>query len=281
MEQRVGRIDRVRSHSDRRLSRPNDGTLAGEDKLQVYFPHLEDTVEVLQVHRVLERMNVFLRLMHEGLTIPGGEQRTINADHEFAKVRRIVPQILEQLQSAFPIRPEYLTGTILELARSPELAREIGGRFSDLLKANLPDLDVSWEPQTSPGQLTGTAHLKTRIQPFTLILESIGSHPVVRCVSPVGCVGPSEDQEAVVASALRTSTKIGAILTSDDRTYDLTVESEVILSASAEFDLLRVSSLIRRVVAQDDAIEQEHLPGVDAALDTFRQDLDREVADGL
>lgn len=280
MEQRVGRIDRVRSHSDRRLSRPNDGTLAGEDKLQVYFPHLEDTVEVLQVHRVLERMNVFLRLMHEGLTIPGVEQRTINADHEFAKARRLVPQILERLESAFPVRPEHLTGKIKDLARPPELATEIGNRLAGITKAVLPDVDVSWEPQIALGQLTGTAHLKTRIQPFTLILESIGSHPVVRCVSPVGCVGPGEDQTAFVASALHASTKIGAIMTSDDRTYDLTVESEVILSSSPEFDVPRVSSLIRRVVAQADALEQEHLPGVDAALDTFRQDLDREVADG-
>ena len=279
MEQRVGRIDRVRSHSDRRLSRPNAGTLVGEDKLQVYFPHLEDTVEVLQVHRVLERMNVFLRLMHEGLTIPGVEQRTINADHEFAKSRRIVAPILDRLESAFPIRPEHLTGKVKNLARPPELASEIGSRLAGLVTAVFPELEVTWEPQSSLGQLTGTAHLKTRIQPFTLILESIGPHPVVRCVSPVGCVDPREDQAAVIASALRASMKIGAILTRDYRTYDLTVESEVILASSAEFDVPRVLSLIRRVVAQADALEQEHLPGVDAALDAFRQDLDRETVD--
>jgi nucleotidyltransferase/DNA polymerase involved in DNA repair len=48
-----------------------------EDLLQVYFPHLEDTVEVLQVRRVLERMNTFLRLMHEGLTITDQAERKI------------------------------------------------------------------------------------------------------------------------------------------------------------------------------------------------------------
>lgn len=284
MEQRVGRIDRVRSHSDRRLSRPNEGALAGEDKLQVYFPHLEDTVEVLQVHRVLERMNVFLRLMHEGLTIPGTEQRTINANHEFAKTRRLVLPIVERLESAFPIRPEHLEGRNKGLARSPELAAEIGNRLARLVKVKLPDVDVTWEPQTSPGQLTGTAHLTThikpRVQPFTLILGSMGSHPVVRCVSPVGRVGLSEDPAAVVASTLRALTKIGAILTKDDRTYDLTVESEVILSASPEFDALRVSSLIRRVVSQADLLEQELLPGNDAGLDTFRKDLELEADDG-
>jgi hypothetical protein len=280
MEQRVGRIDRVRSHTDRRLSRPAEGALAPDDKLQVYFPHLEDTIEVLQVHRVLERMNVYLRLMHEGLIIPGVEQRTINTNHEFAKARQIVPQIVERLESAFPVRPEHLAGTIVNLASPPELATEIGRRFAGLMAAVFPDVDVAWEPQKSPGQLTGTANLKTRIQPFTLILESIGSHPAVRCVSPVGCVSPGDAQDVIVASALRVPMKIGAILTSEVRTYDLTVESEVILSASAEFDVPRVSNLIRRVVTQADALEQEHRPGDDAALDQFRQDLEREIADG-
>src|SRR5205085_6945786 len=52
MEQRIGRIDRVRSQTDRRLSgRANSPD--GKDLLQVYFPYLEDTIEILQVQRVL------------------------------------------------------------------------------------------------------------------------------------------------------------------------------------------------------------------------------------
>jgi hypothetical protein len=63
MEQRTGRIDRVRSQTDRRLA-TLDREPTGDDWLQVYFPHLQDTVEVLQVERVLDRMAAFLRLMH-------------------------------------------------------------------------------------------------------------------------------------------------------------------------------------------------------------------------
>ena len=55
MEQRIGRIDRVCSQADRRLS-SLDHEPIGDDWLQVYFPYLDDTVEVLQVERVLERM---------------------------------------------------------------------------------------------------------------------------------------------------------------------------------------------------------------------------------
>jgi len=59
MEQRIGRLDRVRSHTERRLIDIKGRSPRGDELLQVYFPHLEDTVEVLQVHRVLERMNFF------------------------------------------------------------------------------------------------------------------------------------------------------------------------------------------------------------------------------
>ena len=62
MEQRIGRIDRVRSQSDRRLSELHRDA-HGDELLQVYFPYLQDTVEILQVERVLERMNVFLKMM--------------------------------------------------------------------------------------------------------------------------------------------------------------------------------------------------------------------------
>ena len=56
MEQRTGRIDRVRSESDRRLSGLTERSPTGDEKLQVFFPHLEDTVEVLQVQRVLDQV---------------------------------------------------------------------------------------------------------------------------------------------------------------------------------------------------------------------------------
>lgn len=87
MEQRVGRIDRVRSQTDRRLG-SLQRTQFNDELLQVYFPHLEDTVEVLQVQRVLERMNTFLRLMHEGLTVTDQPDRKIDLKREFAGEKR-------------------------------------------------------------------------------------------------------------------------------------------------------------------------------------------------
>jgi hypothetical protein len=278
MEQRIGRIDRVRSHTDRRISASADLEMKGADKLQVYFPHLEDTVEVLQVQRVLERMNTFIRLMHEGLTATGQEQKTIDAKQEFLKMRQLVEQINGRLHSAFPIKPEHLKGSIRKLAVEPGYSKLVVERFSKLSQQQLPDLEIEWEKPTTSTQLTGTVRLGKRIQPFTVLLQSIGSRPLVRCISPVGLVVPADIELSISEAAARIGCKVGAILTSDERTYDLTVEGEVTLAEDMDSDLHRFRSLIGKVVRQADFLEQEFLPQVDEVLDTFRDDLLREAS---
>ena len=277
MEQRIGRIDRVRSQTEFRLSAIRDRPLKGEDMLQVYFPHLEDTVEILQVQRVLERMNVFLRLMHEGLTTAGREERTIDAGKELVRGRRDVPQIRERLVSAFPVSPEHTKRGTGQLEVGPDLADTVKRRFASLTNAPLSGIEVVWEPQNEPTRLFGTARLtNSRIQPFSLLLRSVGLHPVVRCISPVGSIGPDQNPDALVATAEASPIHIGAIRTSEDRTYDVTVEGDVILVASDEHNATRVAMLIQRVVQLADAVEQEHLPGQDEVLGTFRAELSQE-----
>lgn len=280
MEQRTGRIDRVRSASDRRLTTLADRLPDGDEKLQVYYPHLEETVEVLQVQRVLERMNTFLRLMHEGLTVPRHDQRSINVDQEFANRRRTVPRIDERLRTAFPIEPQHLLGEPRELRTEQRFAHELRDRFGELTGLQFEGLHVEWEPIAAPGQLAGTVRLDARQQPFTLLLRSLGSHPLVRCVSPVGSVGPDDNADALVALNSRVGAKIGALRTDEERSYDLTVEGEVLLAARCESDAVRIGELIRRVTGQADAIEREHLGvHVDRKLAEFRDDLLKEAGD--
>jgi superfamily II DNA or RNA helicase len=276
MEQRIGRIDRVRSQTETRLNAIRGRPLRGEDMLQVYFPHLEDTVEVLQVQRVLERMNIFLRLMHEGLITAGSDERTINTGQEFARGRRLVPPIRERLESAFPVLPGHLECEPRKLAIGPEVAQDLSRRFARLASQGLPGVEVVWEAQTEPGMLLGTARIGNRIQPFSLVLKSMNGWPVVRCVSPVGRVGPGEEQDAVVTSAATVAVRIGAIVTTEERTYDLTAEGDVLLVAGAESDVARVALLVDRVVKQADALERRHLSGRDEVLATFREELTDE-----
>ena len=72
MEQRTGRIDRIGGFVQRQL----DGSASHPDPdelIQVYYPHLHDTVEVLQVRRVLKRLNRFPPPADRGVSTPAPE----------------------------------------------------------------------------------------------------------------------------------------------------------------------------------------------------------------
>jgi len=280
MEQRIGRIDRVRSQSDRRLGKLNRSH-SDDELLQVYFPHLEDTVEVLQVQRVLERINTFLRLMHEGLTVTDQAERKIDMKREFANEKRIVPQIRTKLQTAFPIPKEILTGTESDLATTPEEAAQVHARFVALSRAALPGVEVCWDSHPEPCRLLGTAILSHRQQPFTLLLRCFLDRLLVRCISPVGKVYQQQSQDVIQTSVARSPAKVGAILGADDRSYNLTVEGDVFLSPDAGVNALRVAQLLRRVTAEADRLEHLHLPGRDEPLTAFKVDLTEEMKYGI
>jgi Type III restriction enzyme, res subunit/Helicase conserved C-terminal domain len=274
MEQRVGRIDRVRSLTDRRLSALKT-TMTDEDKLQVYLPHLQDTVEVFQVRRVLERMNTFLRLMHEGLILPRDEGSRINLEREVAAGQREVPPVQGLLKSAFSCE-RHLGGEHLNLEVGPDYVEDAQRRFLRLRDAHLEGLRIDWEPTVSSGRLLGTAKLGRRIQPFTLLLKSIAGRLLVRCISPVGRVSPEDNLETIQSTVAQKFVRIGAIRTAEDKTYDLTVEEDVLLGVSDTDDFIRIAALIRRVVEQADLQEQAYLPGLDEALNTFASQLGQE-----
>jgi superfamily II DNA or RNA helicase len=276
MEQRIGRIDRVRSQTDRRLSAlPTDP--AANEFLQVYFPHLQDTVEVLQVERVLQRMNVFLRLMHEGLLAPFKEDPKIDVKREFAKTRRDIEQIRERLVSAFPVRSEWLQGTIRDLVVAPEHAERLQRRFAGLTVSPTLPFSIRWERQLDAVSLLGTAQLKRRIQPFALILRSVAESAVVRCISPVGRVTDESQHEVILNFARsRPGVRIGLIQTDLERTYDLTVESDVLLTDLETHDAERLRLLLERVLPQADDLEHALRPEDDAPLPRFQKDMETE-----
>jgi len=280
MEQRIGRIDRVRSQTERRLGAlPCEPT--GEQLLQVFYPYLEDSVEILQVQSVLERMNVFLRLMHEGLSTPKEGSKRINVEKEIIGGRQIVEAIRERLQSAFPIQDWAKKGSTTDLAVTGDVARTALDRLHALSACTYGDLKIDWEQPNGNGMLLGTVRLPSgRVQPFALLLRSEREHLVVRCVSPVGRVHPEEAMD-VIAESIRTApVRLGAILSRDERSYDLTVEEDVLLG-SRETDARRVGMLLVRVAEQADVLEQVHLPGRDQHLEVFEEDLKEEGYNGF
>lgn len=275
MEQRIGRIDRVRSQTDRRLSKL-DVEPAGDDFLQVHFPYLRDTVEILQVERVLERMNVFLRLMHEGLVTSGVEAKHIDIQQTVARGRRPVEVISKKLQTAFPITDERLRGEVTKLAVTPGLAEATDRRLEALKSSLGVAIGVDWSPTLIPGQLLGTMKLSSgRIQPFTLFLDSLGGRLLLRCVSPVGIVDIHHLQKEIAESVVTSRLRLGVVEDRDEKSYNLTVQEDVLLAAP-EHDHARALALLQRVGREADRLEFEHLPGSDQPLEVFQEKLKQE-----
>jgi hypothetical protein len=237
-------------------------------------------VEVLQVERVLDRMNTFLRLMHEGLALPAQDQRKIDVQREIVAARRRVETIREPLKSAFPVPEWAITGPTTRLAVDEDASRKVRERFDALRKPELGGMRVTWTEHPPKGTLLGTAHLDTgRVQPFMLVLCLDHGRPVVRCMSPIGRTDPEADPQPIVDRAARLQSRVGAILTREERSYDLEIEDDVLLATPID-DVARVGLLVRRVALQADRMEREHFEDErDAPLEVFEADLREEMGD--
>jgi hypothetical protein len=280
MEQRVGRIDRVRSQTDRRLEALACAP-AGDELMQVYFPYLEDSVEVLQVQRVLERMNVFLRLMHEDLSTPKEEPNRIDVEKEILCGRHIVDAIRERLRSSFPVREFMLRGTTTRLAVKDGAAKAILDRLHLLTTADYGEMKVEWGPPNGNGKLMGTVTLPDgQVRRFDLLLGLDKERLVLRCVSRVGGVniGPAMNKMAETVNTYRI--RLGAVPSRDERSHDLSVEEDVLLEGR-DTDALRVGMLLARVAQQADVLEKIHIAGQDQLPGIFEDDPEEQERDGF
>ena len=273
MEQRTGRIDRVSSQTERRLTLLRSAP-AGPDLLQVYYPHLKETVEVLQVRRVLQRMDRFLRLMHRDLGTPEAERRTLDVKHEVLRRYEEIEPVKTPLLSAFPVTDEILKAPARSLAVSPEVTQGMFEQFCEFARGDLGGLAIEWEKRAPDNALMGTVKLKSRQQPFTLLLSSSQGWRIVRCVSPIGRIYSHFAAEDIEDAAQDDLVRIGAVYDARFDSYDLTVESDTTL-ASPGHDRARLARLVQRVVEAADRIENVLLQ-VDEPLATFRSDLELE-----
>jgi hypothetical protein len=273
-EQRIGRIDRVSSLSERRLL--GDGTAAPDRKLQVFYPYLRDTVERVQVERVMRRQHEFLRLLHEGFGSVRAE-RTVNLAREAGRAADPLMPVLEPLTTAYPVVPDMLAAEPRKLAVGPDRATRLHGRFGALeLELNARLGPIEWEPAQPPGALIGTRPLESRVQPFTLLLRSTGGAPLVRCVSPVGFYpGLSEWAEELLRMATRRGVRVCATADTRLASYNLSVEGDVLIDEDGVHDAERVASLVERVTSAADEVERL-LFDVDQGITTFRATLRTE-----
>jgi hypothetical protein len=206
MEQRTGRIDRIGSLVQRvldgRPEAPDDDEL-----IQVYYPHLQDTVEVLQVRRVLERLNKFIEMMHESVQVPDSDASTLDVAREVLRRLKPIPQITQRLESAYPARGGWLEGELRPSAvRRPNI-RALEDRLDEYWQRlreqlGIDELDTGTARRRAGvvnilnGEITTapTGEVGARCQPFEIELQSqvVGDEVLVRCVSPIGAV-PAND----------------------------------------------------------------------------------------
>lgn len=272
MEQRIGRIDRVRSQTDRRLSQL-DRPMNGDEMLQVYYPYLEDTIEILQVQRVLERINTFLRLMHEGLQQSTRDEKKLNVGRELLSQVHIPPPITLVLESAFPVRAEFTKGTRRNLAVARDHEQSMRMRFENLRSLGTGGLEITWDDGSSAGRLQGTVRLGTRSQPFWLVLGSIGEHMYVHGTSPVGRTDLTQVPGELAEHCVQNGVRLAMVDPDANEDPILTVNGDLLLM-DEQHDLDRVQRLVGRIVRQADNLEQWLLPGNDASIDDF-QNLNR------
>jgi hypothetical protein len=277
LEQRVGRIDRVGSQTERRLAdliRDPDGT----DKLQVFYPHLRDTVEVAQVNRVFERLNTFLRMLHLGLTPPPRESAFVDIAVESLRQYRDVAPIREPLRSAFPVTDEMVSGEDIPLEVSGEVAESMRRRFLALADS-LPRLGAKYVTVSRTNHIMGEFDLGHRVQPFVVFLRSLHGRPMVRCISPIGrTVEEHEWDEPDDAAAARIVTapftRLSIVADPKFDSYDVAVEGDLLLGSEAA-DRRRFEVMMRSVLQTADSAEHE-LFHKDDRLEKVRSDLDRE-----
>lgn len=275
MEQRIGRIDRVRSQTERKLTQLVDHQPEGHDLLQVYYPYLAETVEVFQVNRVLERVDRFIQLMHEQLGI-GDEQmdRRLNLLHEMQHGPRRSQTTSEPLRSAFPVRRELLRGAVKRLAVTPDLHDDLLQHFWHLQELLARKHGVVWHHKNLKHARFGQVSLAERKQAFTVFLHTIEGYANVRCVSPVGQIDVPTTMSALSRAARDLPARVAAVYDPRFHQYNITAELDVLLSRSA-IDEERLWWLIRSTGASADYLEKVLLE-IDHETAAFSKDLAQE-----
>ena len=275
MEQRTGRIDRIGGLAQREL----DGLAEQPDPnqwIQVFYPHLRDTVEVLQVQRVLKRLNKFLSLIHKS---DGGSISTdsrIDTASEILNDLEVIKPIQGPLESAFPIREEFLCGEL----RARDVERpDVDGQI-DSLQRHWSALQQDWAIASLPshgelvrhgkagidrGSLAAAGADFTETQEFSLTLRSqaAGDATLLRCESFVGHLDLKNDRTLDALYELQIALGHPRICIEPDlrrRSDDVSIHHDILFHPTATQDA-DVKAMVERTVVAANTIHDELIAG--------------------
>lgn len=279
MEQRTGRVDRIDSLVQRNLDGRQTPPEADE-LIQVYYPHLVDTVEVLQVKRVLSRLFDFLNMIHVPQAKKDSDQSRLYVPQEILEQCYDIPKLEGLLESAFPVRDVWMDGQLdATHVERPDIEQleDYLELLWDKLRRRL-QIDDRETPQDYRRRYVGTVTLrnrrvvgsgsepsdgKQREQSFQLELRSqvVGGATLLRCVSPVGDIDLNDQDNLDDLYDLQYETGMSKICA----TYDPKRKKHLVtVQGDRLFDLKttqwqEIEVLIVRTVEVADRIESEML----------------------
>ncbi|MBD3235948.1 MAG: hypothetical protein GF330_04535 [Candidatus Eisenbacteria bacterium] len=274
MEQRTGRVDRIGSLVQRRLDGCGEVPRASE-WLQVHYPHLQDTVEVLQVRRVLRQLNRFLQLITKTAGQVEDRGSRIDAARAVLDELEMIPPVTEPLESAFPIGKAWLDGE--STADDVQLPRidALEAHFDELWNGFLDRYAVEARRDPRPYTYTGAAQLvDSRIamrgeaprrlssKRFRLELRSqaSGEETLLRCRSTVGKLDLLRDNEALdhLYDLQRDLGQAKVCVRRSERAREdlVTVEGDILFDPGTT-DPGEVETLVSRVVCAAAALRSE------------------------
>jgi len=271
MEQRSGRVDRIGSLTERRLDGRHE-RLEPEEKIQVYYPHLRETVEVLQVEEVLRRLNTFVRMIHRP---EGGEdfrESRVDAARAMVREREDLSPFKERLESAFPVPRGSLSGTLtresVESVDRGTLEEHLARLWGHAVEA----LHLTPDPSAGRGlRRSGTLHLLegepaerdpevTREQPFSVALRSArhgSSDSILLVASHVGFLDLTNPDHAFGLEEWQRELGYPRITVTWDakhRAHEVYVERDMIFHPGTT-QPSELCELIRTTASQADSLE--------------------------
>lgn len=260
-EQRTGRIDRIGSMVHRDFRGDDDMS-----RLQVHYPHLMDTVEPLQLRELYRRMDLFLRLVHDGLGRVEEETSRVSLNAGMQQDLAYPAPPIDRLNTAFDVvgsgpNSDIVGGPLLLL---PDIFRE-HDRLNEAIRSlmgevRLPEGAPRWLGELRLAQPDG-AH--PRRQPISLALRTRrdGRGAYLRVSSPVGAVDLADGRTAG-KFLRRQSALVGVVVTIEDRGPRrkpfIVVRCDLPLP-EYEDPTPRIRRALFAVAQQADALEQEFL----------------------
>jgi len=102
IEQKTGRVDRVAALSHRNLTSPLRITNRRNDMIQVSFPHVKQSIELLQVRQVCNDINDFLKSLHKVSAQKVSASDKLHVNDAIYDKSSVPKQIVDLLETPYP-----------------------------------------------------------------------------------------------------------------------------------------------------------------------------------